>query len=388
MILLTVLNITVTNGTINGLIFYATVLIGNHEYFPTQPAKFSRLLWMFISWLNLSSGLDGCAFDGLTGYLYIWLSFGYTFYLLFIELVIILLSRRFTFFTRLFGRNVLNVLSTLLFLAHTQLSYACFRTFQFARLYESTSNVTRINIVWSFDGNLPYLGIRHALLFIVALVCSVVVVLFVFSLLLVQCLQKWSDRWCLHWVERLRPFYETFTGPCHDNYRFWPGLLYILRTALFALNFYFTSYEKHSRYLKMIAISSVCILIMSLACIFPHGVYKRWLLNVLEFSFLLNLCITCVLLGLYHHPTHAIYFSVPVVMITWCGILLYHIHQQIRSTRGWKILVTWFSVRAQKFHLKRRYSTSQETDERALLLPQPLPPVVGFKEYREQLLED
>ena len=95
-----------------------------------------------------------------------------------------------------------------------------------------------------------------------------------------QSLQKWSDRWCLHWVERLRPFYEAFTGPCHDNYCFWPGLLYILRSALFALNMYLDNYEKHYRYFKIIAVSSVCILIMSLACIFPHGVYKRWPLSL------------------------------------------------------------------------------------------------------------
>jgi hypothetical protein len=62
------------------------------------------------------SGFDACAYDGMTGYNYIWLTFGYVFSLLFIQALMIILSRKFILFTRLFGRNVLKVLATLLFL--------------------------------------------------------------------------------------------------------------------------------------------------------------------------------------------------------------------------------------------------------------------------------
>ena len=34
----------------------------------------------------------------------------------------------------------------------------------------------------------------------------------------------------------------------------------------------------------------VCVMILSLSYIFPHGVYKKWPLNMLEFSFFLNQC--------------------------------------------------------------------------------------------------
>ena len=82
-----------------------------------------------------------CAYDGMTGYQYI---FGFAFYLLFIQAVMIILSRRFIFFTRLFGRTVLKVLATLLFLTHSQLMYASFHTFQYAHLFVSTQKGIKI----------------------------------------------------------------------------------------------------------------------------------------------------------------------------------------------------------------------------------------------------
>lgn len=380
--LLTLLNITVTEGTLYGLIFYANILFANHSFFPDY-TRLGSTAWLFIAILNLEPTRASCAYDGMTGYQYIWIKFGYVFYLLFTQVIIIFLSSRFMFLTRLFGKNVLKVLATLLFLSHAQLLYACLNTFWFAQVYymsEPNRTIQR-KFVWYFDGNVPYLGLKHALLFIVAIVCSIFALLFMFSLLFIQCLQKQSDRWYLRWVERFRPYFEVYTGPCHDQYRFWPGFLYLMRTALYALNVYTNSYDIHSRHVKMVSTSAVCILIMSFACIFPQGVYKKWPINVLEFFFLLNLCITSIILGFHTIPSRTVCHSVVLVMILSCGILLHHIHQQIKHTRGWKALVKRFSVSAQKFRKKLRHSSSKK-DEQALLLPphQPLPEVIECPE--------
>ena len=353
-LLLTILNITVTEGTINGLVFYANILYGNHFFFPSthKHQKFSQIYWVFISWLNLHSGFKVCAYNGMNGYQSIWLNFGYVFYLLFIQAIIIFLSHRFIFFTRLFGKNVLKVLATILFLSHSKLLYSCFHTFQYGIIHFSSTNKTvpEHKTVWYFDGNLPYLGFKHALLFIVALFCSLFAAFFMFSLLFIQCLQRWSDRWCFRWVERLRPFYEVFTGPYHDSYRFWPGLLYFLRTGIYAVTMYLGSYEQLLREIKMLLTSSICILIMILACIFPHRVYKKWSLNILEFSFMLNLCITSAILGFHSHPNNKIlYYSVSFAMLVSCGILLYHVYLQIRGTCGWNTCSKWASVCMQNF---------------------------------------
>ena len=380
---LTVLNITVTEGTTNGLIFYATVMYGNQNLFPDD-STFGRSLRTFIQGLNLEPGHIGCLYHGMTAYQYIWLKFVAIFYLLLLQFIIIYLSHRFTFFTRLLGKNVLKVLATLLFLGHSQLLFACYQTFWFDKIYRSSTG--KVALVWHLDGTVPYLGPKHAPLFVVALFCFLVAAFFIFSLLCIQCLQRWSSYCCLCWVERFRPFFEVYTGPCNDSYRFWPGLLFVLRSGIYAINTYFSRYKKHLRDIKMTSTSSICILVMSLACIFPHSIYKKWCLNVLEFFFLLNICLTSLLLGFLPNPARAIYYSVTPVIVVFSGILLYHIQQQIKGTCLWKVIFKWVTACKKKFY-KRKYSSPSREDEE-LLLPQPFPKVVKVNECREPLLED
>jgi hypothetical protein len=392
--LLTVLNLTVTEGTMNGLIFYGTFLFTCQQYFFNISSKhhiiknrFSVIFWAFSAWLNLDSGFDACAYDGMTGYQCIWLTFGFVFYLLFIQVLMIILSRKFIFFTRLFGRNVLKVLATLLFLIHSQLLYACFHSLEFAKLYVKTQNGAQTEYVWSFDGNIPYFGLKHMVLFFLAVICLFLMLFFTLCLLFIQCLQKYNDRWYLRWVERLRPFFEAFTGPCHDDYRFWPGLLHLIRTLIYALNIYFNKNETYYREWKMLMTSAFCVLVMALACIFPRGVYKKWPLNVLEFTFFLNLCILCVFLGYYKRPYLPIIVSVSLVMVTCFGLLHYHIYQQIKATRAWNKIIKCMPVHLRRFH-KPRKTDCKLSEECDLLLPQPLPAVAQFQDYREPLLDD
>ena len=200
---------------------------------------------------------------------------------------------------------------------------------------------------------------------------------------MIQCLQRWTDRWYLQWVERLRPFYEAYTGPCNDSYRFWPGLLYILRSGLYALELTTQSYVYHIKHLKMIATSLVCVVIMLLSIMIPHGVYKKWYLNVLEFSIFLNLCITCGVWG-FGRINHSFYFahvSVVIVMLTCFGILLYHTLQRIKTTCGWIKLTKWLkALKQHSFRIKNFQEKNphhQESDSEDMpFLPQPLPSVI------------
>ena len=224
----------------------------------------------------------------MNGYYQIWVLFAQAFYLLFILVVMILLSRNFIFFTRLLRRNIINVLATLVILLYSNLSFAIFSTLKYAFLHISTKNGTEyLRVTWYYDANVPYFGLKHTLLFFVTFLCSIALIFFVFSLLLIQCLQKRSQYFCLQWVERLRPFYEAYTGPCRDNYRFWPGFLVLVRTGVYTMDSLIPDYSDELFRIKMLVTVAVFIFLMSLACIFPQGTYKlkKWPLNVLEFSF-------------------------------------------------------------------------------------------------------
>ena len=231
-IFLTIFNMTVTEGAINGLIFYTSIAYAHPNIFRTNQPAFP---WIFVSWLNLDLGYEICAYNGMTGAQYIWLLFGYIFCLICTLIFIIYLSHRFIRFTRLIQRNAINVLATIIILAYNRVLFVCYHSLNYNKMAFNTdaSLHPKFKFVWSFDGNIPYLGPRHIPLFILAIFFLLVVLLLTFSLLMIQCLQKRSNIWCLRWVERLRPFFEAYTGPCNDNARFWPGFLLLLRLVLF-----------------------------------------------------------------------------------------------------------------------------------------------------------
>ena len=60
-------------------------------------------------------GFEIYFYKSMTQYDKAWIQFGFLFYLCILELAIIILSCKYIFFTRLFGRNVVKVLATLFF---------------------------------------------------------------------------------------------------------------------------------------------------------------------------------------------------------------------------------------------------------------------------------
>ena len=150
--------------------------------------------------------------------------------------------------------------------------------------------------------------------------------------------------------------------------------------------------------IKMLITAVNFVLIISLACISPQGVYKRWPINILEFSFYLNLCITSGFLAFNYNKqknVSVVYTSVSIAAIIFFGILVYHCYSQIKSTKAWKKLSTWTSVRAKFVHNRTKWLDQNddfedgECDERDQLriLPQALPPVISFDHLREPLVE-
>ena len=401
--LLTILNLTVTEGTINGLIVYANVVYPHQVYFHIPSSHiFSRICWIFIAWLNFDIGFELCFYKGMDSYQKVWLLYGFIVYLIIVQVIIVVLCRRFVVFTRLFGRNIVKVLATLLFLTYSPLTYALQQTFQCTHLHISTPNCTKKSLVWYFDGNVPYLGAKHIPLFTVGIICAIAVCWFTLSLLLVQCLQRRAHLFCFRWVEKFRPFFEAYTGPCRDTYRFWPGFLLFIRLILYVLNTTTLTFinSPSQRKLTSFGTAVICMMILSLSCIFPHGVYKKWSLNILEFSFFLNLCISSSLWTISEHYTHSVVRnSVSVAMFTFLGILTYHIGVKVRSkVRSNACGCLKFKTRLLKLtekipfkHQVRLYccpNESEDNDETTPLLSQPLPPVIQYNQYREPLIGD
>jgi len=75
------LNLTITGGTINGLIFYVNVISINETILFPQGNAYRPLL-TFISFLNLDLGIETCFYDGMDEYAKIWLEYVFPVYLM------------------------------------------------------------------------------------------------------------------------------------------------------------------------------------------------------------------------------------------------------------------------------------------------------------------
>ena len=117
--LLMVLNLTVSVGTLNGLTFYANIIQIQHAIFFT-PESTNCFPRVFIAWLNFDFGIESCLYDGLDGYVETWLQFCFPLYIWMIAIVIIVSSHYSTRVSKLCGGNTVQVLATLFLLYHTR----------------------------------------------------------------------------------------------------------------------------------------------------------------------------------------------------------------------------------------------------------------------------
>ncbi len=396
-------NFTISEGTINGLFFYAHMIHKNANlFFPgSTGTSNTNLFRLFIAWLNLDLGFEVCFYKKMTQYQKVWLQFGFLFYVWMLEYFIIVLSRKYIFFTRLVGRNVVKVLATLGLVSFPLMFNTALSCLEFTYIHHSDRQ--KASVAWQPDGNIGYLKGKHIPLFILGTAFCILALLYTLVLLFIQCLQKQPNVLCFRWIDRQRPFFEAHTGPCHVQYRFWPGCLFFTRITLFTLCSLLIDKNNFNLYI----IITACVVTQIIAFLFPNRIYKRWPLNVLESLFILNLGVVSGLLATFcrtnsidsqpkfnYQPYYFVYPSVTLTMVLFAGILLYHCTKQLNSYhwfQRWKSFIVNNKrvkhLRFKHFRVKKE-SHSEEETEPFLRQDECTPPVTRFNNYREVLIED
>ena len=286
-VLLLALNLTVSVGAINGLIFYANIVkINETVFFPNGPVPF---LSQFVAWLNLDLGIETCFFDGMNSYWKTWLQFVFPLYIWSIIVVIICACRYSARLSRFVGNNAVPVLATLFLLAYTKLFRLVVTILQMVTLTCSSSTDSRSS--WKADPNVEYFSATHVFLFVSA-VCVLVFITIPYTLILLfgQLLEKYLPR-SKHMrpvIIKLKPFLDSYNGPYKDKLRFWTGLLLLLRLFIVLISI------RADDNASITTIISMTSLLLSIgACC--GGVYRKKYLTVLECWFLLNLSVLSAL---------------------------------------------------------------------------------------------
>ena len=339
-LLLFACKLTVATGTLSGLVFYANIVGVNRTIF--LPLESTDAISVFIAWLNLDFGIEICFYDGMDAYSQTWLQFVFPVYIWVLVGLMILVSHFSRRFAKLLGNNPVSVLATLILLSYTKILRTLIAAINFTHLEYPAHNST----VWLYDANIDYLSATHIPLFLVA----VPIFLFLFlpyTLLLVfgHLLQAISHLKLFSWVNKLKPFMDSYHAPYKAKHCYWPGLLLVLRFVIFLVLAIEFSPQQDRTSINLLSILVVAGTLQLWTWI-SGGVYRNWCLDALEGSFVLNLTIVAAVTmytrslnrsGENRLSQHEVgYTSVSIALITFIGILFYHIFQQLRHTKLWK----------------------------------------------------
>ena len=332
-VLLLKCNLTVSVGHINGIIFYANIVQVNKAIlFPNQNMAY-QIFSTFIAWLNLDLGVETCFFENMDSYAKVWLQFVFPVYLWIMVGLIITLANYSHRLGRLIGSNSVPVLATLFLLSYAKLLRTFIAATSFTYIvFDDSTYMT----VWLTDGNLKYFAPQHTILFLVAILFGFLYILpLTLLVLLAPCLQARSHYKAFKWVNRLKPFLDAYQGPYSNKFRFWTGLLFILRMVLFVV--YAFNYDNDPS--MSFFWTNMVLFPFAMLCLITRNVYRHKLANHIETLSLLNIVILCCVNWLTTTTTYstwqpireyATYSSVVLMMITFAGIVFYQLVRKIR----------------------------------------------------------
>ena len=278
--LLFLLDLTVTHGTINGLIFYANIVSVNANIFFRGTGQ--GFLFVFLSLLNLELGFPLCFFDGMDELAKVGLQYIFPSYLLLIGGGIILLSKYSRLMQKILSRHAgLQVLTTMLYLSYSKILRSVIDTFTYvARYGERTSE-----LIWFFDGNVEFLSGVHIFLFILAIATLLFFVLpYIFVLTFSRLIQRFRNS------TRFSARLDANLAPYKDKLRFWFGARLILILILYII---FSNLGTNDPSLALILqLSFIISFAFVQAFIRP---FKSLAVELLDMFFIVNLCF--ILLG-------------------------------------------------------------------------------------------
>ena len=284
-ILLKLCDLTVSRGTLNGLILFANIIqVNKTTFFPHHsPLFLTRVLVVFVAWLNLDFGIETCFFEGMDAFSKTWLQFAFPVFIWGLVILVIYSSRHSVRLSELIGTNAVQVLATLFLLSYAKL------------LRSVLSSVTPIHVSdcngvaslrWIMDGNVPFIRWPHVLLFLVAVFATFAyIVPLTLLAVLAPYLQANSGRCLLRWVVRIKPLLDAYMGPYKDKHRYWTGLMLVARIILFII---FAANATGNPNVNLLAVALTVGAILAWRS-FSGRIYKSLLNSILETLYLVNL---------------------------------------------------------------------------------------------------
>lgn len=363
-----ILNLTISQGTLSGLLFYVNIIWAYRTIFFAQHEDW--FLKMFVAWLNLDFGIEACFSKGLTAYGKSWMQYMFPLYVWLIAVSIMLLvynteklAKRFgnhrpvrvlVWISNFVGNNSTQVMATLFIMSYAKLLRVSIIALVPAHLYVYTDSGELVEhltkMVWAFDGNLTWGQVPHIFLFMLALVVLVGLLLpYTALLFFIQPIMMASERFeCARWINRFKPFFEAHTSPLNPQNYFWVGLLLLARFILILTFILSYAGNPSASLIALVIIVVILLVILTYTGRLyndPIKVEVRFLpkeisfRSMLEVSFLFNLVVVGVsflavdfITGNVHTKAVILYISVIIAFFQFIGIIFFHVLCVLRKT--------------------------------------------------------
>ena len=276
------LNLTVTQGTLYGLIFYANIIQLNTSIFFNQ--SILNPMKVIVSFVNLDLGLPLCFYDGMDDADKAGLQFVFPAYLLILTMTVIVLchyclqrsptsstSSCWYRFPIIIGERAVGVLSTLIYSSYSKLLRTVIDVFTYSTVHLPTGDM----YVWFYDGNVEYLREKHTVLFVVAMVtCTLFLIPYTFALTFIPTIERYSEHnrlfnYLHKKANQMKPMNDAHYAPYKGEWRWWLGARLWLVVVMYSLNPVYSS-DKPSLLLSIQA-TVVILFTIAQARIEPFG---------------------------------------------------------------------------------------------------------------------
>ena len=250
------LDLTIGNGGMNGLIFYANIIWAYRLLiFPHSDADINSGLLkaikyffkIFIATLNLDIGTEICFWNGMDAFWKSIFQFAFPIYIWIITSVAIVVMKYLPCCVRCIQRcakckcaqRPVEVLVTLILMSYAKLIRTILGVFTFSILKIYPGGTTKV--VWGLDGNVPYLSGKHIALFIIALFALFLALAYTIYISIVglkHCIFKDDNdskcvfKMCRKILDMPLPLYDAHFASFKKNHKYWLGLLLFVRAIL------------------------------------------------------------------------------------------------------------------------------------------------------------
>ena len=324
--LLFILQLTLTTGTINGLIFYANIVGSTDGYLfgHEAPIKYLRI---FISLINLGLGFPLCFYNSMNELIMRCLQFVFPVYLWLIVILIIILSRYSGRLSRITGRQSVQVLATLVYLSYSKIFISIVNILTPATVTTNEivgENKNKKLLVWFLNGQLEFGKGLHLIPMFLSLT---MLCLFIIPFTVLTTLSPYLSRYRI--INRFMPLTDAVFAPYKMKWRFWFGA----RLCLLAAAFISDAVLRGTDVKLSQGIQLVLLLGFSFVQSFFHP-FKNKAIGALDLFFMLNYCFVSFFVvytqgqtnGLRHNS--AIFVS--AAMIIAICIIVYHCYKSCK----------------------------------------------------------